>query len=327
MLRSPHTDRFIAIGLYLLAIFLMTFISVWHINSIENQVEKIMGSRATQMAEHLSALLSIPGWDLDETLARPVVFAAMKSSEVYAVKIFDQDGLLEGQRRNQDGELEPWNGEFLSKTVQAISPIMSDGKRIGAVEVYLGFDENLGEIDQIQGREFIGNIIALIFINICLGLYLWQNGDLKIAYAYLKDYWQKSRQHQPLSAEHEDHLASYIDQAQKQQIVDPEAARQFITTNDSAIYVAGQFFGQIFQDLPSIMTLLVAKKDFQSLAQLAHKLSLSAPTIGAHRLTQSAKALEEALKVKEDCEVATANCIQDLKQVLNLLKNQATPSH
>ena len=320
---KTNLDRLIVLLLYLIALFLMTLISVWHINQTETQLEKLVGTKATQVAEQLSAILSIPGWDLDETLARPVVFAALKSKDIYAVKISDLEGLLEGQRRNQNGELEPWDGEFLTKTIQAISPIWNDGKRIGTVEVYLSFAENSKSLTDAQHREILGNTFWFIFLNLCLLLYFWHKGDLKIALAYIKTYIQEKLTRKISYKNSKDQLASCIDQAQQQQIVDPEAARHYLTHNDAGLYASGQIFAQLFQNLPPIMTHFAAQKDFVPLAKLAHTLTLSAQTIGAHHLAQSSALLEEALKLNKDPEIAAANCIHDLRQVLNLLKNQA----
>ena len=88
-------------------------------------------------------------------MVRPVVFAAMRNPELYAVKIARGDILLEGQRRGRTEELEPWDGVLTERTVQAISPILSDTGQVGTVEVYLRVDKTLDPAHAANAQEML----------------------------------------------------------------------------------------------------------------------------------------------------------------------------
>ncbi|MBQ7586235.1 MAG: hypothetical protein IJU40_08325 [Desulfovibrionaceae bacterium] len=323
-MRPTNLSRLVAIGLFLVALILTISTASWHIHAVHQDADKILASKATNVAEQLSALLSLPGYKLDVALARPLVFAALKNSELFAVKILDNEGLLEGQRRSSQGELEPWDGEIPEKTVQAICPIWAENKRVGSVDVYLRVDSTLGLVDKVAWQEVSRFILTLLFTSLCLLLYLWQTGDLKTILEGLQAYFKKLQaRSEPRIIKSSDRLASVVNQTQNQQILDQKAAKDYWQQEKPPLGVAQGLFAYTFKHTPKILTTLASEKKLTQLKHLISLLNQSAPCIGAHRLTQSTEELLKALQKTEIPHLEIQNCIQELNLILAKLSKDS----
>lgn len=314
-------QRLLALGLYFVALSLTYFLGSWHINAAQERAEKVISARATHIAEQLSAILSIPGYELDYTIAKNVAFSAMKNKELYAIKISNLEGLLEGQRRGKSGRLEPWDGEIIEKTVQAICPIIYDGERAGVLEVYLRVDQVANFVSLVDEQESARFLYTLLFCTLCLGLYFWQLGDLKQLFNRAKNYLSKLEERKLPNRHTQDNLDYIVDQASNNQIIDFQLAKTYLAQNTKAIGVSKGLFYYVFKDTPQILAMLASKQDKPSLSHIACLLLDSAPCIGAHKLAESAKTLKEAIQ-HDNYQTETFSCIQDLNDVLRLLKSQ-----
>ena len=248
--------RAIALSLFALALLLNFVTASWQENAAKQYAEKTLGTWAATLAEQLANLLALPGFSLDIALARPVVFTAMKDQELYAVKIINKNGLLEGQRRSANGELEPWDGEITEKTVQALCPIWSNGRRVGAVEIYLRADPIRQHVDQVASLETQRLILHLFFCILCLGLYAWHSGDLRTLGIFLKDLITRHNEQRTIHLPPQDSLSQVVSQACAQQILDPAAAKTYFHQDPWALHIAGCLFYNTFVEAPRIMARL-----------------------------------------------------------------------
>ena len=110
------------------------------------EVLEAASARAIDLAELFAGELMLQrsmagARELDEVIARPVVFAMMERPEIIACGVFGTDRLLEAQRRRPDGSLAPLS--LLSDT--ALSDTTLSGRHEWTLALRDG-DEDLGRI-------------------------------------------------------------------------------------------------------------------------------------------------------------------------------------
>ena len=110
------------------------------------EVLEAASARAIDLAELFAGELMLQrsmagARELDEVIARPVVFAMMEHPEIIACGVFGTDRLLEAQRRRPDGSLAPLS--LLSDT--ALSDTTLSGRHEWTLALRDG-DEDLGRI-------------------------------------------------------------------------------------------------------------------------------------------------------------------------------------
>ena len=126
-----------AILVWLAAIGIASFMGFAEERLVRDMLDQELAAEAARSATGIGAVASMPGWTMDETLARSLVMRVMEDRRLYAVVIRAEDRMLEGQRR-KGRALVPWDNEMTEETVQGMS-IMRDaeGGDAGTVEVYL----------------------------------------------------------------------------------------------------------------------------------------------------------------------------------------------
>ena len=115
------------------------------------EVLEAASARAIDLAELFAGELMLQrsmagARELDEVIARPVVFAMMERPEIIACGVFGTDRLLEAQRRRPDGSLAPLS--LLSDTAlsdAALSGTTLSGRHEWTLALRDG-DEDLGRI-------------------------------------------------------------------------------------------------------------------------------------------------------------------------------------
>lgn len=293
-------------------------------HDVHARSEQILAQRVSVVAEELSSLLSIVGGNLDVTVARALVFAAMRDPELYAVKVAQGDSLLEGQRRGIHGALEPWDGVLNERTVQAIRPIESDSGPVGTVEVYLRVDQTLDFVHAANVQEMTRFLLSLFFSTGCYLLYLCSIGELATFSQSMRHLgqslvgWIKK-----FGAKPSQEPGNVSPQSDQGLAIDLEAARILQKAEVLNPNVTAVLFFHVFAHTPQILTRLVAEENTEALQHLVGLLEQAAPCVGAFVLQKAAHAACQAIERGENlfcCEVEA--CILALENVLKALQSQ-----
>ena len=324
-MREVAVRRYVAFFLWFLFLLLSFACASWQMHMIHQHAESVLGSRAAYVAEQLARLLEVPDWTFDLPAARRIVFTTMRDPELYAVKVLRGDALLEGQRRGADGELEPWDGELIEKTVQAIWPVEREGKKVGTVEVYLRVGPTVALVSSSSLQEMVRFVLFFLFSALCLFLYLRASGDLSHLPSVLSAF--------------KDRIASLLRTHRERKVpekracvgsgldafapVDLEAGRLFQHTDVRASFVTAGLFSHVFAGAPAVMSRLLAENRSEELQRLGRLLELSAPCIGAFGLQKAASGMRGALSSSSDLYYTEVEaCIVALEHVLAALKAQ-----
>lgn len=323
-MKHPSTHRFVAVSLWFLALLLTFAMTSWRIHSVHQEAESLLATQASQIAEQIANLLSTPGYALDDTTARPIVFTAMKNSSLYAIKVFSEEGLLEGQRRGAQGELEPWDGILLEKTVQAICPVDDPvtNRKIGTIEVYFRAAKALDYVDDVVFQETIRMLLTFVFVSLCLGLFFWKYADLRLEALPLLVRLRKNKNSGQSSTE--DILQELVTKEKNKNIIDLDEGRSHINKTQDAMNVPAALFGQVFSHTPEILARLAADESEKEIVHLGQLLAEAAPCIGASRLHESALAMQKEISSQsKEMHRAIVECQKNLEEVLELLPPKA----
>lgn len=313
---TRHTLPFLC---WLLLLVIVFGCSSYHMRSLRVAAEEMWANRASQLAEQLASFLALPGWNLEKPTATAVVFAAMENKDLYAVTVSKKDVLLEGQRRTTSGELEPWDGVFLERTVHASTPILVDDSNMGMVGVYLRQEPMHAFIDDVAFQEIIRFTLVFLFATACLFLYLVHAGELPYLSAFVKTLWERC-QHLVRRKNAESDSESQSSKNLPAPI-SLDAGRFSQGTDARANRVMAQLFHRSFALAPDVMLRFVAEKNVDGLMHLARLLEQSAPYLGASDLQKKAIRLQEALlqSPEEIFSQEVEACIQSLENVLAAL--------
>ncbi len=316
--------RLTALTLWLVAILMAFAFSSWRMHDLHSRSEAILSTRASAVAEEISSLLAIPGWDLEVQVVRPVVFAAMRNPELYAVKIARGDILLEGQRRGRTEELEPWDGVLTERTVQAISPILSDTGQVGTVEVYLRVDKTLDPAHAANAQEMLRFFLSVFLATLCFVLYLCSCGELAQFSKSVRRFWDwfvTSLGNVCARRNQDSKVIRSLDG--RGPAIDLEAAHILQTITAQCPDLGSALFVHVFAHGPQILSRLLAEENYEALLHLLGLLERSAPCLGAFALQHAATAAREAVQSGEGVFSAEVEaCISALEKVLKALQSQ-----
>ena len=316
------SHRMGALMLWCIAIVMTFALSSWRMHDVHVRAEKALAARAEQVAKQLSNLLSIVGWNLDITVARPIVFTTMRDPQLYAVKVLSHEGVLEGQRRNAKGGLEPWDGQLIEKTVQAISTISLNEEKIGTVEVYLRVSETAEYVHEAFIQEIICFFLNFSFFSFCLLLYLFKCGYFPIIKKNIVNLFKKiSNKRSKNEKKHfkRDGLEKFLHKVHA--VCDLEQGAKYYQLQPEAMYVTAELFKQTFANVPMILARLHTEKNFNDLLYIARLIEVAAPCIGAYTLQEEAIKIQETHNGRDSFEsnLSVESCINILEQVLNEL--------
>ncbi len=327
MARLSHLTRFwLAFGLWLCGIVVFPLIGYWNMAEMRKTADDRLIGEAGRSASQLAALLSLPAWELDEITARTIVMGAMEDERIYAIKVEGKDGVLEGQRRNYLWEPVPWDDEIADNCVKGMNALKLDGRTVGTVEVWLSPRQSQEELALI-GRIEIWRVIleASLWTGAFLLLF-WYWGDFsrwkRMLSARMGSQKQESSSPEKIvlglsknSEQAEDKGDTPEDEAGA---FDAELGRKYQRRHSDSWNIFTALFRQVFVRAPSLMNRLYAAAEFAALCRLGQMLERIAPCLGAERLAQSAKKMQDALNDPDNLAQALAveECSRDLRDLL-----------
>ena len=319
-MQKTDIRRCTAFTLWLSALVLAFACSSWRMHDIHARFEQQLSQRVAAVAEELASLLAVPGWNLDATVARALVFAAMRDPELYAVKIAKADTLLEAQRRGASGELEPWDGVLLESTVQTIKPITSDSGEIGTVEVYLRADNALDVVHAANVQEMVRFLLHGFLATLCYLLYRISCGDLVSLSQIVSQLWQGLRR--SLSGIGKKAQSRFAI-SQQGSVTDFAAEPMLPKENAQHFAVTRVLFVHTFAHAPEMLSRFLSEENVGALQHLIGLMEQAAPCVEAFALQKAACTARKAL-ARDDklygCEVEA--CILALENLLMALQSR-----
>ena len=161
-----------AILVWLAAIGIACFMGFAEERLVRDMLDQELAAEAARSATGIGAVASMPGWTMDETLARSLVMRVMEDRRLYAVVIRADDRMLEGQRRGWRG-LVPWDDEMTEETVQGMSIMRGpDGDEVGTVEVYLPTRLVAAQMEEVRHAIYARTALWVVFATAALLLFL-----------------------------------------------------------------------------------------------------------------------------------------------------------
>lgn len=324
---SRTKKRIVAFGIWLLGVLIFLAFSYYSIAWFREDAEDRLISEAGRTAAQLAALLSVPGWNMDEGAARAVVSGAMEDDHIYAVRIKSLDGKVEGQRRNYLWEPIKWDDEITENSVQGMNPIKNGGELIGQVDVWLSSRLNEEEDSILVKREILRFSCFFIIWTLTLILVLWQWGELRRLAQYL--FSQDSGTGKAENAQKVFLGLSKPDNGDgetgvginQDMPVNAEKGLRYQHLHPESFRVTAGMFRQTFARGPALIGRLYAHGEIPGLCHLGRMLEQAAPCIGADRLAQAANEMQKALN-DPGCEakaIAVEECARVLEEVLAAL--------
>lgn len=325
---SRNKKNVAALAIWLLGVVIFLAFSYYSITWSREDAEDRLISEAGRTAAQLAALLSVPGWNMDEGAARAVVSGAMEDDHIYAVRVKSLDGMVEGQRRNYLWEPVKWDDEITENSVQGMNPVKNGGQLIGQVDVWLSSRLNDEEDSILVKREILRFSCFFVLWTLTLFLVLWQWGELRRIRKYL--FTQDSG-----TSEETNHNAEKVfmdlskkdaeegesGDARRELPISAEKGLRYQHLHPDSFRVTAGMFRQTFARGPALIGRLYANGEIAGLCHLGRMLEQAAPCIGADRLAQAAREMQKALN-DPSCEaraIPVEDCARILDEVLAAL--------
>lgn len=325
---SRTKKRIMAFSIWLIGVLIFLAFSYYNISWSREDAEDRLISEAGRTAAQLAALLSVPGWNMDEGAARAVVSGAMEDDHIYAVRVKSLDGKVEGQRRNYLWEPIKWDDEITENSVQGMNLVKNGAELIGQVDVWLSSRLNEEEDSILVKREIFRFSCFFILWTLTLLLVLWQWGELRRLRLYLfsqdagtgDNTEHTEKLFQDLNKrENEDNAASFTDENNPP--VSAEKGLRYQRLHPDSFRVTAGMFRQTFARGPALIGRLYADGEIAGLCHLGRMLEQAAPCIGADELAQAANEMQKALN-DPGCDakaIPVEECARILEEVLSAL--------
>ncbi len=325
---SRNKKRIIAASIWLTGVLVFLAFSWYSISWSREDAEDRLISEAGRTAAQLAALLSVPGWSMDEGAAKAVVSGAMEDDHIYAVRVKNLDGKVEGQRRNYLWEPVNWDDEIAENSVQGMNPVKNGGELVGQVDVWLSSRLNEEEDSILVKREIFRFSCFFILWTLAFLLVLWQWGDLRrMSYFLFSRDDQDSPKKDPekifLSLGNKDNKEN-IESSQEEQPVSAEKGLLYQRLHPDSFSVTSGMFRQTFARGPQLIGLLYSEGEIAGLCHLGRILEQAAPCIGADKLARAAREMQKSLN-DPNCEakaITVEKCAKVLEEVLAALCGQ-----
>lgn len=328
---SRAKKRVIALIIWFLGVFVFLAFSWGSISWHREDAEDRLISEAGRAAAQLAALLSVPGWNMDEGAAKAVVSGAMEDDHIYAVRVKTLDGKVEGQRRNYLWEPVKWDDEIMDNSVQGMNLVKRRGELVGQVDVWLSSRLNEEEDSIFVKREVFRFSCFFILWTLAFILVLWQWGELKRAGRYLfsagahdKEAERKNPEKVFLGLSHANEAESAPQTEKKELPVSAEKGLSYQRRHPDSFRVTSGMFRQTFARGPALIGTLYAEGEIAGLCHLGRILEQAAPCIGADKLAEAAREMQKSLN-DPDCDtraIPVENCARVLEEVLSALCGQ-----
>ena len=319
-----------AILVWLAAIGIACFMGFAEERLVRDVLDQELAAEAARSATGIGAVASMPGWTMDETLARSLVMRVMEDKRLYAVVIRAEDRMLEGQRRGRRG-LAPWDDEMTEETVQGMSIMRGpEGEEVGTVEVYLPTRLVATQMEEVRHAVYARTALWVVFATAALLLFLWFTGDLCLARIGQADkLGQAARQARQTRQEGDKAGAASagrpaLDASQRDIYhdgIESSDGRRFVADNAEGWSAVADGFRRAWRDVPERLAVLFRQNDAGGLAREALALRTAALSLGAHRLAEESGLVAKALAGAGESSPAAAlqDCRRELERVLDAL--------
>ncbi|MBQ1420474.1 MAG: hypothetical protein IIZ02_03515 [Desulfovibrio sp.] len=315
---------------WLAAIGIACFMGFAEERLVRDVLDQELAAEAARSATGIGAVASMPGWTMDETLARSLVMRVMEDRRLYAVVIRAEDRMLEGQRR-KGRALVPWDNEMTEETVQGMS-IMRDaeGGDAGTVEVYLPTRLVAVQMAEVRQAVYAGLALWVVFATAALLLFLWYTGDLCLARLVRKASeaqtgdWSLPPRSSDLQEAQGAEGRTALDACSRDTYHDgikSSDGRRFVADSPDGWTAVAEGFRRAWRDAPDRLAVLFRQNDAGSVAKEALALRAAALSLGAHRLAEQSMLLARALAGAGETTPACAlqDCRRELERVLAVL--------
>lgn len=324
---SRTYKRFIALSIWLLGLLIFLAFSYYNISWSREDAEDRLISEAGRTAAQLAALLSVPGWNMDDGAARAVISGAMEDDHIYAVRVKNLNGHVEGQRRNYLWEPINWDDEITENSVRGMNLVKNGGELIGQVDVWLSSRLNDEEDSILVKREIFRFAAFFTIWTLAFILVLWQWGELRRMghFLFTSDKTSESPSQNPekvfYGLSHQDGESTSHEDPKKEQAVSAEKGLRYQRLHPDSFCVTAGMFRQTFARAPALIGRLYADGEFAGLCHLGRMLEQAAPCIGADKLTQAAAEMQKALNDPsyEAKAIPVEECARILEEVLTAL--------
>lgn len=319
---SRRVRKWMILFIWTVGLSLAAGIGLWNYKAAEKDIDNRLIGDAARVAGELAGLLSIQGKMPNVEFANLLINGALEDERVYAVKITAEGRMLDGIRRNYLWEPVPWDDEIAENSIQGLNPLKILGKPVGRVEVWLATRSSQEEKSVFLSREIWRFICFFILWTSVLLLLLWHWGYLKAFTSHFQGKMETSQDNAEkiilgLCAK-EKNMTTEVDNINP---VSVRAGRKYQRVDPEAWYVTAGLFRQTFARAPELMSRLYADGEIAGLCHLGRTLEQAAPCVGAVRLLETAKEMQQALNNPDSDSDALAvdECVSALEEVLNVL--------
>ena len=288
---------------------------------VREVLDQELAAEAARTAAGIGAVASMPGWTMDETLARSLVLRVMEDRRLYAVVIRSGDRMLEGQRRDRRG-LVPWDDAMTEETVQGMS-IMRDaeGEEAGTVEVYLPTRLIASLMAEVRQTVYARTALIVVFATGALLLFLWFTGDISLA----RRAWTGGRGRtagKGRAAGEGAGSRTALDAGPRgiyHDGIEPPDGRSFVAGDPDGWSAVADSFRRAWRGAPDRLAVLFRQGDAGGAAREALALRGAALSLGARNLADASRNLARTLAgAGEDTPAAALqDCRQELERVLD----------
>lgn len=164
--------------LWALIMALLVALTAWQLHATRLDATQRLHADAQHMAARAARILSVPAWEVNEVSARSIIMTEMEDSRVYGMVVYDTQGYLEGQRRNDNWESTPWDDLVPDSMVEAQHPLELEDNHVGIVRVYLSPRLLEEDMSALWWREMarLGLVATALFVLLLLAL--WHNRSI-----------------------------------------------------------------------------------------------------------------------------------------------------
>ena len=144
--------------------------TAWHMHAARQDALDALQDDARRAARRCALFMAAPAWNMDAVAARALVLLEMEDERVFAVRVDDRAGMLEGQTRNAQWEPVPWDTPPPETMLEGSHPLLLEEHPVGMVYVYLSPREAEEYLARLW-RRLLWPLLALGGLS-ALGLYL-----------------------------------------------------------------------------------------------------------------------------------------------------------
>lgn len=317
---SRGSRRIIALAIWAAGLLMFILLGWWSLNSGSKDSENRLIGEAARAAGEISALLSLAQWELDEHTAGAAIRGALEDERIYAVKITQHNKMLAGQRRNYLWEPVPWDDEITEYSVQGMNPIKINGEAIGRVEVWLSPRLTHEENSLLAWREFWRMLLIVIFWTAALLLLFWEWGDFRRLKKFISRH-EEQPEKEKIILGLGNHKTEDVGEQAERGPVNPDEGRRYQRKHPDAWLVTAGMFKQTFAKAPTLMSRLYSEGELAGLCHLGRMLEQAAPCVGAVKLEEAARDMQQCLNDPECKALALPvdQCVSALEEVLDAL--------